>query len=488
MALSRNMIIYYPVRHRAESLLAVMILHSGGKISGNVSYLVKYSYVNRRFLLLLSLNQSLSLMDLGDQILMLAWPDFAVGADDTFILKDGGALKVIRTGEENVSQGIYQRAEVEIDGVRRRGDVIFGSRSRKGGVQTEEYPYAILHVVHSESDYIYLREDEYVPQLAVSVPSRLKEAVSSLGRGAQAYECGVWLGDIPAARRISILDRLLVERIDRKCTDVSRIFDASDGDWAQTLYTMLFRAMGGNRNREPYMELASKATYNMALRERSSIDLVEALLLGTAGLLEDCYFDDYIKLLNDHYIYLSRKYDIMPMRAGQWTMAGIRAQNRPVTRIVQLASFISRRDFLFDSIIRCRTRADVHEIFDTEVSGYWATHYVPDGTGERCPKRIGPEKADLLAINAIVPVMFAYGRASGKSSLKDAAFDLLADIPAENNSIVRGWSGAGVPVNSAFDSQALLQLRNEYCCVPKCACCPVGKSIIKMNGKTFCFR
>lgn len=427
-------------------------------------------------------------MDLEDQMLMLAWPYFAGDADDTFILKDGGALKIIRTGEENPSCGVYHRAEVEINGLRRRGDVVFGSRTGKGSVMAEEWPYAVLNVVHSDTGYIYLREDEYLPQLVISVPEPLKHAVSSLGRGAQAYECGIWLGDLPAARRVCVLDRLLVERIDRKCSDVMRILDASGGDWAQTLYTMLFRAMGGNRNREPYMELASKATYHMALRERSSIDLVEALLLGTAGLLEDCYFDDYIKLLNDHYIYLSRKYGIMPMRPGQWSVGGIRAQNRPLTRIVQLASFIAGRDFLFDSVVGCRSRSDVHEIFDTEVSGYWATHYVPDGTADRCPKRIGPEKADLITINAVVPVMFAYGQAVGNPELKDAAFDLLADIPSENNSIVRGWSAAGVPVKTAFDSQALIQLRNEYCSCRKCACCPVGKSIIKMNGKTFCFR
>ena len=246
--------------------------------------------------------------------------------------------------------------------------------------------------------------------------------------------------------------------------------------------------MGGNRNREPYIDLASRATYQMVLRERGDIELVEALLLGTAGMLEGCYFDDYIARLHDHYLYLARKYGIVPMRAGEWARAGIRAQNRPVTRIVQLASFVARNDFIFDRVAGCRTREDVHALFDTEVSGYWATHYVPDGSGERCPRRIGAEKADLLAINAVVPVMFAYGQTTGKGALKDAAFDLLGDIPAENNAIVRSWSGMGVPVRSALDSQALLQLRNEYCTRGRCTDCRVGKSIIKVRDKAFSFR
>lgn len=94
----------------------------------------------------------------------------------------------------------------------------------------------------------------------------------------------------------------------------------------------------------------------------------------------------------------------------------------------------------------------------------------------------------MLAINAVVPVMFAYGQSTGKTLLKDAALDLLADIPPENNAIVRSWSGVGVPVKNALDTQALLQLRNEYCVSGRCTDCSVGKSIIKKSGKMFCFR
>lgn len=425
----------------------------------------------------------------GD-ILRLVWPHL-VGTE-TFVPEGGSSLKILKAGEEDAGSGMYRSADIEADGVRRRGDVLFGAAGAEGSRSAPVLPaaaqYAVLQVVSAPAPFLYDAGGERIPQLVVSVPQRLRDAVASLRAGAGRYECGVWLGDLPAAKRISFLDRLVVERLDRKCRDVVQVLEGCGGDWAQTLYTMLFRAMGGNRNREPYIELASRATHQMVLRERSDIELVEALLLGTAGLLDGCFFDDYIKRLNDHYLYLSRKYGIRPMRAGEWVHSGIRAQNRPVTRIVQLASFVARSDFMFDSVAECRTRADVHALFDTEVSGYWATHYVPDGSGERCPRRIGPEKADLIAINAVVPVLFAYGQRTGRPLLKDAAFELLGDIPPENNSIVRGWSGMGVPVRSALDSQALLQLRNEYCARGRCTDCRVGKSIIKVGDKAFCFR
>jgi len=428
----------------------------------------------------------------GD-ILRLVWPYMADAGGGTFVLDDGGTLRIVKPGEEDAGYGIYRAADIEVNGVRRRGDVLFGGDSVEGrehgnGLLPAALQWAVLHVVSAPAAPLYDAGGERIPQLVVSVPQRLRDAVASLRTGAGRYECGIWLGDLPAAKRISFLDRLVVERLDRKCRDVLNVLERCGGDWAQALYTMLFRAMGGNRNREPYIDLASRATYQMVLRERGDIELVEALLLGTAGMLEGCYFDDYIARLHDHYLYLARKYGIVPMRGGEWARAGIRAQNRPVTRIVQLASFVARNDFIFDRVAGCRTREDVHALFDTEVSGYWATHYVPDGSGERCPRRIGAEKADLLAINAVVPVMFAYGQTTGKGALKDAAFDLLGDIPAENNAIVRSWSGMGVPVRSALDSQALLQLRNEYCTRGRCTDCRVGKSIIKVRDKAFSFQ
>ena len=308
------------------------------------------------------------------------------------MLDDGGTLRIVKSGEEDAGYGIYRAADIEVNGVRRRGDVLFGGNSVEGrehgnGLLPAALQWAVLHVVSAPAAPLYDAGGERIPQLVVSVPQRLRDAVASLRTGASRYECGIWLGDLPAAKRISFLDRLVVERLDRKCRDVLNVLERCGGDWAQALYTMLFRAMGGNRNREPYIDLASRATYQMVLRERGDIELVEALLLGTAGMLEGCYyFDDYIARLHDHYLYLARKYGIVPMRAGEWARAGIRAQNRPVTRIVQLASFVARNDFIFDRVAGCRTREDVHALFDTEVSGYWAVPAAHRG-GEGRPAR-----------------------------------------------------------------------------------------------------
>lgn len=420
-------------------------------------------------------------MKVSVDILRFAWPYMVASGKAC----DNNAVRILKAGEEDMRCGVYRSAEVETDGIRRCGDVVFGWRA---DMPQTSLQHVVLQVVAEAAEHYYDCNGERIPQFVMKVPSELYDAVASLQHGAVQYECGAWIGDMSSLERISLLDRLLVERLHRKCSDVMAVYELSGGDWSQTLYTMLFRAMGGNRNREPYMELARRATYQMVLRERSTMELVEALLLGTSGLLGDCYLDDYVRCLSDDYIYLSRKYNIIPMQSVEWKRGGVRTHNRPLTRIVQLASFVARRDFMFDCVVNCRTRNDVYRLFDVEVSWYWTTHDVPDGTGERCPRCIGSEKADLLAINAVVPVMFAYGQSTGKALLKDAALDLLADIPPENNAIVRSWSGVGVPVKNALDTQALLQLRNEYCVSGRCTDCSVGKSIIKKSGKMFCFR
>ncbi len=415
--------------------------------------------------------------DCNNDILKLMWMRHSSIVTGTFVSTGGEHVRVITRGEPD-DGGAITGAEVEISGIVERGDVIIGPKATAGALK-----YAVLQVCGEVCEPLLRLDGRVVPQIVLAVPDGLKRSVDSLKCGADAYECGLWLSDVPSAVRVSVMDDLLMERLKRKCADIMKVFCDADSNWEQAFHVMLFRAMGGNRNREPYMKLASRATSTMVSREKSSVEMLEALLLGASGLLEGCYYDDYIHRLRSHFEYLQNKFGIEPMRAAEWELSGMNPRNNPVIRIVQLASFLSRRDFLFDTLINCRTRDDVQRFFSAEASHYWTTHYVPDGSSARCPKRIGEEKADLLGINLVVPVMFAYGAYTGKESLKEAAIELLEQIPAEGNAIVRGWTGRGVPVRNALDSQAVIQLKNEYCIPKRCTECRIGKKIVNSKCK-----
>ena len=76
-------------------------------------------------------------------------------------------------------------------------------------------------------------------------------------------------------------------------------------------------------------------------------------------------------------------------------------------------------------------------------------------------------------------MLFAYGRHHAKEELCDRAFDLLEQLKAEDNHITRMWQQCGLTVENAGDSQALVQLKKEYCDRKDCLRCRFGYEYLK---------
>lgn len=55
------------------------------------------------------------------------------------------------------------------------------------------------------------------------------------------------------------------------------------------------------------------------------------------------------------------------------------------------------------------------------------------------------------------------------------ALNILGELSAENNVIMRKFKQRCITPDSAVQSQALLQLKESYCDVKKCLNCSVGK-------------
>lgn len=201
------------------------------------------------------------------------------------------------------------------------------------------------------------------------------------------------------------------------------------------------------------------------------------MLIGASGLLEIYPHDEYILSLRRNFEYLSAKYGIVPMRASAWRLQRIRPNNFPILRLSQIASFLSSTREVMDRLFACRSGRDVYELFSAETSPYWLKHYIPGMESPAVTKRIGHMKCNLLAINLVAQMQFAYGSYIEREALRTSALSLLENTDAEDNSIIRPWRQHGVKPQSAFDSQALLQLSNEYCRRRRCSECPVGRRI-----------
>lgn len=187
------------------------------------------------------------------------------------------------------------------------------------------------------------------------------------------------------------------------------------------------------------------------------------MFFGASGLLTLYPHDAYTLDLARDFEYLAAKYDIEPLEAGVWELDEVRPANHPVLRLAQAAEFFIQDEFVMERAMSCRTEEDIRRLFCIEASAYWRTHHIPGIASDEHPKRLGAFKANIIGINLVSVLQFAYGSVTGRETLRDSALTLLERLPAEDNRYMRNWRNTGVSIRNAFESQALLQLATEYC-------------------------
>lgn len=303
--------------------------------------------------------------------------------------------------------------------------------------------------------------------------------LNRLEAGADSYGCGEYIANLNSLQSGEICTALLFDRLERKIHLVNSLWEEALRNWNQTFYLLYFRTLGDRQNQDAYLTVARRVPYKYVLRERLSPSAVEAMILGTSGLLELYDNDKYTLALRSNFQYLASKYTIEPMSANEWNLENIRPANHPILRLAQAAEFFTRDEFVMDRAMACRTEEDVRRLFSIETSEYWRTHHIPGIESDDQPKRLGAFKANIIGINLVSVLQFSYGSYTGSETLRDSSITLLERLPAEDNRYIRNWKERGVTVHNAFESQALLQLTTEFCTVKRCAECPVGRRILQ---------
>lgn len=303
--------------------------------------------------------------------------------------------------------------------------------------------------------------------------------LNHLKSGASSYSCAGFISSLDSLHRAEIFTSLLFDRLDRKYKTVEQLYAESSENWNQTFYLMYFRTLGDRKNQNAYLTIARRVPYSILLRERNNLQRVEALLFGCSGLLDLYRNDIYTQELKREFEYLSHKYNIQPITSSEWDLSRIRPANHPILRIAQAASFFALNQFLMDQVMECKTAKDIYKLFCTEASSYWSTHIIPAVVSGGSTKRIGQFKSNIIGINLVAIMQYAYGSYIANETLRDRAISLLEILVAEDNLYMKGWRSAGLIPKNAFESQALLQLVTEYCSLKLCDECIVGKRLIK---------
>ena len=247
---------------------------------------------------------------------------------------------------------------------------------------------------------------------------------------------------------------IATERLERKRDDI----EALDSDWPQRVYILLMRYLVGAPNREAAITLARTVPYNIVMRECGTLKGAEALVIGASGLLESFGDDDYLRALRQEFAHLRAKYSITPMRASEWQTQRIYPNNHPLLRLAQAVAVVRSGAISMSNIVECGTTRDLQQMFGAPASDYWTQ--LIGGTTPLTP-RIGAMRRNILGINFVAPIIYAYGCSQGeqhKETYSKRSLSLLTALPAEDNRYMSEWMSRGITPKNALESQALLQL------------------------------
>ncbi len=274
----------------------------------------------------------------------------------------------------------------------------------------------------------------------------------------------------------------MIERLERKSNEIIACLEKNKNDWEETFYQFLARNFGFKTNSQPFELLAKSLPYKFLIKHKNSLIQIEAMLLGQAGLLQYALSDDYTKILDREYKVFSTKFSLRHIDGHLWKFLRLRPSNFPTIRIAQFGSLIHKTSGLFSKIIQAGNVKELLELFRVSTSPYWENHYVFNKESEHKEKKLGDQAIHYILINTVVPFLFVYGKIKNLDDFKEKSLEILDQIPPESNSIVKKWEKLGIKAENAFYTQALLQLKNEYCKFRKCIQCRIGNKILK-SGK-----
>lgn len=289
--------------------------------------------------------------------------------------------------------------------------------------------------------------------------------------------CAELITTIGDLERCQLMTDLAYERMERKQIELLDILHRTNDDWNQTMFVMLLRYMGGQHNKAAAEVLAYRVGYNTIVRESGSLINIEALLFGTSGLLELLPKESYTARLGEEFRHLSSKYSIEPMDVSMWKLKGMYANSHPILRLAQLAACFHRHSITMNSLMECRKRRDISKLFNATISDYWVYMVRHFTSGSSISNHIGSFTSDILGINFVVQMIFAYGHYTHSEVLTQRALELLENIPSENNRYTTIWNYYAQISKSALESQAIIQLSRQYCECSRCEECLLAKII-----------
>ena len=409
---------------------------------------------------------------------------------EDMVTNTGKKVRVVDPGLLNTDAGPdFFNAKIEIDGHMWVGNVEMHYRAtdwkRHRHDSDKAYDSVILHVVAKDDAPVRRTNGELIPQLVLEVSPQFNADYASLVGATIEVPCATKIKQVPHLTIVEWVEGLAFERLHGKVERIHQLLDSFNGSWEDVCYVTLARNFGFGINNDAFERLARRTPLRLLGKHSDSVLQIEALLFGQAGMLDvqKPGMDSYYNQLCTEYAFLSNKFQLTPMEKESWKLFRIRPQNFPYRRIAMLAQFIEGGFRMMNRILDAEGEKEMRALFEVELSGYWTKHYTFGKPNERATATLSRNSIDIILINTVAPLLYAYGELTGNYEMTDKAIKLLEDLRAESNSIVAHFVAYGIDCPDALTSQALVQLKREYCDARKCIYCKIGHHLLSKAAR-----
>jgi hypothetical protein len=400
----------------------------------------------------------------------------------------GEELEIYSAGLHNTHAGAdFQNARIRIGETTWAGNAELHLSSsdwqRHGHTADNAYDNVILHVVYRDDEPLFRTDGRRVPTLELKdrISPDLYNRYHNLIFGAKTIiPCEARIAAIDGLTMQNWLTRILVERLEKRSEAVIATLNLNRGDWEETFYQFLAANFGFKTNALPFELMAKSLPQNILAKHKNNPMQIEALIFGQAGFLNENFTDEYPRSLKKEYEFLKKKFNLTPIESHLWKFLRMRPQNFPTIRLAQFSALVVKSNHLFSKVLETKEVKALRDLFNNiEINDYWETHYRFDKESKPVGKHLGAASVDTILLNTVAVFLFSYGRHLQQQYFISRSLKLLENIPGEQNSIMTDFANLGLKINTAFESQALLELKNNYCDYKKCLQCGVGIKILK---------
>ena len=405
--------------------------------------------------------------------------------------EDGKEIDVISVGRHNSDAGPdFLGAQLKIGGMTWVGNVEIHLRSsdwyRHHHDVDAAYDNVILHVVADADCEVKTSKGLIIPQLKLDIPAYVQESYDTLMKSDRHPRCRNSLASLSRLTITSWLSALYVERLEQRTSQIMERRKQCGLSWEHTAFVTIARNFGFGKNGDAFERWAMSVPMNAVSKHRDDLFQIEAIFFGQAGFLNDSFqsqhlpLSDYYSKLKAEYAYLSKKFNLQSIDPKLWRFMRMRPQCFPYVRMAQLAMLYYSNRLNLSRLVEAHTMDELREMMDITLGDYWQHHYsFAEVEAKRGVKSLSKSTKDLVVINSVVPLLFAYGKYKADENMCQRAIGFLEQTKAERNSIIAMWNEAGIECRSASESQAILQLTTRYCDAKDCLHCRFGYEYIK---------